>query len=412
MSLFSLALREIAHGKTSYLCMTLSVMVAVGALTGVLGLLERFDDDTQVLLDGMADDLDARVTRINDNIRKAMLKLGHNILILPAEQNLGDFYAGDYAGAFMPAAWLEKLSAADLKTMEHLIPAIRRKALWPEKRWTVRLIGLGDRVVQASAHASEIPFVPVPAGQVDLGFEIHRAREFQYAPGDSLVFMGKTFRVRHCSPERGTKDDITLWFQLADLQTLLDKQDLISEVRALETAAAWSDVAAVREEISRILPGVKIIEIVDKATPNAQARKSALTEGEAAIRTARKNRADLMRTRKRLAWIFIPMVLLICTGWLGMMMLRNVQARTMEVGVLLSVGYTSRQVMALFLIRSVSLALAGGLAGFLGGGIIGSFRPAMLGLSLLTAAVITGAAVLGPLVRAARQDPADILRPE
>ena len=108
--------------------------------------------------------------------------------------------------------------------------------------------------------------------------------------------------------------------------------------------------------------------------------------------------------------MLVPLVLLICVGWLSLLAFRNVQDRKVEIGILTSLGYTSGQVLRLFLLRSCALGLAGGWLGFLSGRLFGVLDYQMLGPALLVSLVVTVTATCGPAHRASRQDPADILR--
>jgi len=92
------------------------------------------------------------------------------------------------------------------------------------------------------------------------------------------------------------------------------------------------------------------------------------------------------------------------------MSLRNVQDRIVEIGVLMSLGYASSQILRLFLIRSFSLAVSGGFAGFLCGGVLGTPDYHLLGPALLLSSGITAISTSWPAIHASRQDPADIMR--
>lgn len=408
MSIFRLAIKEVSHRKLNFVFAMLSVVVAVGSLTGAFTLLQEYDSETQSILSKKQVDLEKRVTKINDDIRKAMSKLGFNITILPRDQNLGDWYAKDYASKYMSIEYVDQLARADIKTIEHLLPCLRQKIKWPETKWTVLLVGIGNRITNPALHADDIPFESIPRGKIILGHEIHKALGFEV--GEQVVLMNKEFTVHKCYPEHGNKDDVTVWLDLKDAQDLLGKKGLINEIRALEAQSAWSSISKVREEITRILPNTQVIEIASLASANTAARTKALEQGKASIQRERENRTTLKATQTRLAWILVPLVLLICTGWLSLLSFRNVQDRKIEIGILMSLGYGSGQVLRLFLFRSVLLAILGGFGGFFCGRFLGTLDFHLLAPALLVSAGITAAATWGPTVRASHQDPADMLR--
>ena len=218
-----------------------------------------------------------------------------------------------------------------------------------------------------------------------------------------------SFRVDTCCPQRGTKDDITLWLNLRDTQNLLHKPGLINEIRALETQAAWSDITRVRAELTQRLPDTQVVEISDLAAAKTMARTKALEEGNAVIEREREHRQALMTHQVRLAQVVVPMILMICVIWLSVLAFRNVQERLPEIGIFMSFGYTHGQMLRLFLLRSLVLTSAGGMLGFLGARCVGSLGLTLLGPALLMSLVITGLATSGPVLLASRQSPADIL---
>jgi len=408
MSALYFAIREIAYRPISFVFAMCSIAVAVGSLTGALTLLQGYDDQTQVILKQKQADLEQRVTRINDDVRKAMQKLGFNIIILPKDQNLGDWYAQDYASKYMPLAHVDRLVESDIATLEHFVPCLRQRIKWPETKWTILLVGVRGEMANPPLSVDDSPCDSVPQGGIILGHEIHRA--FDLTVGQTVKLMTRELTVYRCRPEQGSKDDITVWLDLQDAQELLGKQGLINEIRALEKQAAWSNISRVREEITEILPDTQVVEITSLAAAKTAARTKALEEGEASIQRETENRIAILATQKRLAWVLVPLVFIICAVWLGLMSFRNVQDRTTEIGILMSLGYTAVPILRVLLFRSLLLAALGGLAGFLGGSCFGSLELRLLVPALLVSAVITAVASWGPVAQALHQDPADILR--
>ena len=152
MMTVTLAIREIKYRWGHFLLCLLSVSVAVATVLGVFVNLRTHERQTRLLLGQKQVDLDTRVTRINDDIQKAMAKLGFTITILPKAQNLSDWYGNDHATAWMPETVLEKLAQSPLATIEHVLPCLCQRIKWPEKKWTVLLVGQGRRVAQQAAN--------------------------------------------------------------------------------------------------------------------------------------------------------------------------------------------------------------------------------------------------------------------
>lgn len=408
--IIALAMREIGYRWCNFLLSLLSVSVAVATVLAVLVNLRMHDYQTRLLLGLKSVELEERVTRINNDVRKAMAKLGFTIKILPKTQNLGDWYITDTTTAWMPDTFLATLEKSPLATIENAQPCLCQCITWPEKKWTVLLVGQGRHIVRQGEHTNDVKEATILAGHVALGYEIHHA--LGYTPGDTLVVQGHSFRVDTCRPQGGTKDDMTIWLNLQDAQEVLDKPGLISEIRALETQAAWSDITRVRAELTQRLPDVQVVEMSDLAAAKTMARTEALEQGNMAINREREHRKALKEHHIQLGRIMIPIVFVVCSVWLSVLAFRNVQDRLPEIGIFMSCGYTHGQMLQLFLLRSLVLAMTGGLFGCLGARSMGPLVWPLPGQALLVSLVLTALACTGPIFRVSRQSPADVLRSE
>ncbi len=148
-------------------------------------------------------------------------------------------------------------------------------------------------------------------------------------------------------------------------------------------------------------------------------------EGKAAIERERKNMARLKVTWMRFASVLVSLVMVICVVWVALLAEGNVRGRRMEIGILRTLGFRSRQILYIFLSRAIVMGLAGGILGFLAGGFLASnwtesvgesayqwFNVNLLVFAVFVAVAITMAASWVPAIIAARQDPAITLREE
>ena len=92
-----LILREILYRKTNFLLSTLAVLVAVGSVVAAISLLDRYAIRGEQRAAEQQVELKAKMAVLEDDYRKIALKLGFNVVILPKDQNLADFYADDFA---------------------------------------------------------------------------------------------------------------------------------------------------------------------------------------------------------------------------------------------------------------------------------------------------------------------------
>ena len=410
MNVATLVIHEITHRKLSFALGLISVTVGVGALVGALTLLRAYDRQTQETLSQKEDDLRRRIAKMNEETQRAMLHLGFNIVILPKDQSLADWYAEDYASKFMPEDYVARLEQSGLVTVEHLVPRLRQRVAWPETKWTVILVGTRSRAVAPRQDANALALESVPPGEILLGHEVHQGLDLK--AGAEVQFMGRPFAVHKCLGETGAKDDMTVWINLRDAQELLNRKGLINEIMAVECRTAWANLPKVESEITQILPDTQVIEIASKVLAKTHALTKMAEEGEAAIQRELQNRANLRESRERFAWLAVPTVMLVCGAWLMLLSFRNVWDRLEEIGVFRSLGFRSYHILQIFIVRSVVIGLVGGTLGFLCSGLLGGLDPTLFGIALIVAIGLTAVACWLPAAYAARQDPALILRRE
>ena len=406
----------------------LSVMVASASFIGSVTLLRIHDLRTGRILGQKEAELAERMTQLKDDTRKAMLKLGFNVVILPKDQNLADWYSDDYASKYMSEDYVHRLADSGIVTVRHFLPSLQQKVEWPERKRKIILVGTRGEV--PNLHKSLVkPMVqPVPPGTISLGYELHRSLELKV--GDKVELMGQQFVVQACHKERGNKDDITAWIYLAEAQELLDKQGLINAILALECLCTGDALPLIRKEIAAILPGTQVIERGSRALARAEARTKVEEEAKIAIEKEKLGRQHLRTVRERLASILTPVIVTACAVWVALLGFTNVRARREEIGVLRTLGVSAKSILAMFLSKHILVGVLGGVLGFCAGVLASVYfstalegtRIRITGTDLSVAGLLVlsvgGAAALAviagwiPTMTAIRQDPAEVLREE
>jgi putative ABC transport system permease protein len=429
MTIWSMLIREIGHRKLNFALAVLSVTVASACLIGSIALLRIHDVRTDQILEEKQAELQKTTAQLNDDTRKAMLKLGFNLVILPKDQNLSDWYAEDYASKYMPEEYVHRLADSGIVSVRHFLPSLQQKIEWPEQKRKIILVGARGEV--PNLHKSPLkPMVdPVPPGTITLGYELHRSVGFKV--GDKVTLMGRQFTVQTCHKERGNKDDITAWIYLPEAQQMLKKPDQINAILALECLCVGTDaLPQIRKEIAGILPGTQVIERGSEVVARAEARTKVAAQGLALIEKEKQNRAGLRAVRERLASILTPVVVAACAIWIAVLGFTNVRARREEIGILRAIGIRSRHILLMFLSRHVLVGALGGAIGFAAGVVaavyfgsahqgthvaIGGTGLPWLGLLVLSVAGAAALAVIAgwiPTMIATRQDPAEVLHGE
>lgn len=433
MTIWKLVISEILHRKMNFALGVLSVMVASASFIGSVTLLRIHDFRTGQILQQKQDELATRMTQLKDDTRKAMLKLGFNVVILPKDQNLADWYSDDYASKYMPEDYVHRLADSGIVTVRHFLPSLQQKIEWSERKRKIILVGTRGEVPNLHKNPTKPMVQPVPPGTISLGYELHRSLGLKL--GDKVELMAQPFVVQACHKERGNKDDITAWIYLAEAQELLDKKGLINAILALECMCAGVDaLPRIRDEIAAILPGTQVIERGSRALARAEARTKVEAEARIAIEKEKLGRDDLRAARERLASILTPVVVTACAVWVALLGFTNVRARREEIGILRALGVSARHVLLMFLSRHALVGVLGGALGF-GAGVLSAVyfsetlegtrlwitgtnfsSPGLLaGLLLASVGGATALAVIAgwiPTVVATRQDPAEVLREE
>jgi len=425
MKLHRLVLREILHRRLSFALGVASASVAVACLVAALAVLQKHDARTEQIVAAKEVETQQQMAKLEDDYRKLMLKMGFNVLILPKDQNLSDLYADDFASKYMPEEYATRLARSRVVTINHILPSLQQKVKWPEHERTVLLMGVRGEVYLQSAQQKPL-LEPVAPGTMILGHEL--ARNLGLDAGSKTKLLGREFTIAKVNTERGNKDDITVWINLAEAQELLGKPGLINGILALDcTCDALDRLGRIRPEIARILPDTQVIEYASQALTRAEARQRAATEAQASIQREKENRGKLRGEREALASVLVPVVMAGSAIWIGLLALANVRDRRGEIGILRALGLRSRQILLIFLGKAILIGLGGAGLGYIAGRAIGVLwreapgaaplhiafvDPRLLLLVLVAAPLLAALASWLPAISAAQQDPAVVLREE
>lgn len=426
MTIWHLVTREILHQKLNFALGICSVIVAAGVLVAELTLLDAHDERTRQLLVEKEARTAEEMARMEDDYRKIMKKLGFNLLILPAEQSLENYYATGYVTEYMPEEYVHRLAGSGLMTIRHLLPSIEQKITWPEQKGrSIILVGTRGEVPFTHLAPKEPMLLAVNPGEMKLGYQL--ATSLGLKVGDRVRLFRESFRISEIHDERGTKDDITVWIDLAKAQEMFGLQGKINAILALKCHCLGNQLSQIREDVARILPETQIVEVDSKVVTRAEARNRARAAAEMALAAERANRTRMRGELEKFAAWLIPMVIIGSTVWIALLALGNVRHRRNEIGILRAVGLRSVQVLNIFLTKAILLGIIGAFWGYLAGFAVGVasgemamnmqtagklFNPGLFFLVLFTAPLLSALASWIPALIAAGQDPAEVLREE
>ena len=430
MTLWRMLIREIIYRKTGFVVGVISVAVAAGGIIGAITLLDIHDIHSQVLVEQKERETKKHMVKLKDDMRKAMLKLGLNLVIIPKDQNVGDWYSEDTGSNYMNEKYADDLASSGIISVRHLLPMLQHKITWPEQKRKIILIGVKGEVPDLSKNPKSPLVQPVGEGQIVLGYELHNSMGLRV--GDRIKIMGQNFLVARCHVERGNKDDISVWIPLDKAQKMLDKKGLINAILALQCLCVGRDLSRVRSDITTVLPNTKVLELgTERALARYEARMSVAREAKASLVRDVEFRSNLRTQRERFAGILVGVIILGACIWITFLFFQNVHHRRCEIGILRSLGFGGVRIMSLFLGKAILMGIVGGiLGGFLGlfaGRALGLmvdkphevnlstfelFKPWVFVITIISAPLISAIGGWIPAIIAIQQDPARILRKE
>ena len=386
MSVLRLLLREVQYRKLNFVLGLVAVITAVALPVAVLTMCDAADRET----------------------KRLMRNMGFNLVIVPADVKMTDFWSQDFAKATMSEQYVHDLAKSPRLEIDHLVARLQRRIEWRGSK--VLLTGLLPELTTGGK--SKMIF-EVPRGTVHVGFEAAKITDKEHpapaAVGSKISLEGAggrgQFRVGRILPEQGNLDDIRIYGHLGDVQGVLGTPGQISEIQALSCLCQGSDLTTLRADLAREFPETKISEFTSRALARAETR--GMVEKYAAF--------------------LIPAVVLACALWVALLALSNVRERRTEIGLLRAMGVGSLPIGALFLGRAMLVGLVGAAIGFpLGTWAALHFGPGIftltashiapdLGLlpwALIGAPLLCAAAGYIPTIVAVTQDPAEVLKEE
>ena len=362
MNLFKLIRKEIFHRKINF---TLSIIaVAVAAASWLLSeaFLKSSNLKAEEIISAKVEETESLMNKLEDDIRKSMKGLGFNIYIFPEGQDLSEVYSNGYASKTMPEDYVHKLANSNIVTVNHLLPTLSKSLEWPEQKRKIVLIGIRGEVPKSHGKPKKALIDPLGENEIALGYELHTSLNMKI--GDKITLMGRKFTISKAHHQRGSKDDITAWINLKVSQKMLNKENQINSILALECNCASVDrIGEIRAELSAILPGTKIVEHDSKALARAEARTKTKKTAQKEIASIKDQQNYLKEKREGIVAVMIPFIAILCMATIALLAFLNVRERIYELGLLLSLGMKTSKILIAFLLKACCSALVGSLIG-------------------------------------------------
>ena len=423
MNIRLLIFREIRFNLGGFTAGVLAIFLSLISYLIAVSINADLKINTSKKLQLMKSELNEEVTALEDGIRKSMKGLGFNIYIYPENQDLSAVYERGYGDKTMPENYVSKLANSKIIHINHLLPRLTEMVDWSEKDRSVLLIGVrGEVPIAYRGPNIKKPLInPVKEGSIVLGYELHHA--YGLKAGDKVNFLDDEYTVSITHKRRGTVDDISLWMNLSKVQKILNKEDKINAILALECNCESIDrLGEIRNEIHKILPETKIIEKESRALARAEARNLTKFTGEKQIQNFLQSKKELIHIQGIFSFGFVIIICILCSFWISHLTISNINQRLIEIGTFTAIGFGGKKIMILILSRVLLMGLIGGMLAVLlfvitcpnvfGYDVYKNVTNNFSFIIIVLVAPLTLAVMSAwiPVLRAVLKDPVDVLR--
>ncbi len=403
MKIKQLVLREIFQRNNQLISSLIAVSLGIAVMVAI-------ESTTHYSEKAVAGELDA---------------LGANILILPKDATVQDYYSADFQQSEIPENYVSVLTNSDLEGIDNLSPKLsvpvdvnghkatltgilpknefKSKALWQDALGIfsrpqgcgikVRIPGISDttknlvrrRIIDDLAQDAVL-----------IGADI--ATSLGIKEDDFIEVLGKRFNVKGVLPITGTVDDGRLFAHLHTVQKLAGKGSVLHSIEIVGCCSAIS--GGLIQKINKLLPDARVVTITQ------------------IVQTQLKTNTVM----RRISIILLIVIILIGGASIANYMFANVYERRREIGIYMAMGADSTWILKLFLLKSLIIGIAGGIIGYVLGSVLAIILgPQIAGVtvfpmaayaiySVLISTAIALAASAIPAIKATKIDPSTIMQ--
>lgn len=312
-------------------------------------------------------------------IAKELDALGANILILPADATLVDYYSADLQAGELPEEYVTLLTTSNLEGLDNLSPKLSVPARIHDNNITLTgILPKNEFQSKASWQGSGIFSRPKSCGNVNDIFGLTKkepketlvrkrvietlganevlvgadiAKKLKLKEGEEIAMLEKPFKILAILPQTGTVDDTRVFAHLHTVQDLTGKGTVVN---AIEVVGCCEQISkGLVAKINYLIPDAKVITISQVVDTQVKTNQ-------------------LMRN---LSTFFLVIIIAIGGASIANDMYNNVYERRKEIGTLVALGANSSKVLKVFLLKALVLGLLGGIGGY----ILGTFLAVILG---------------------------------
>ncbi len=316
-------------------------------------------------------------------------KLGGNMVVVPSEADLFEFYALRYGDAGMPDSHPEKILRSGLRRQ---ISVIQPRLYGNIEPAGVPLVLVGEQTIVGGRMADAFSSNDVTLGET-------AAEKLALKQSDTLEVNGLQLTIDGVTSEPLDGLDVGVFGSLDLAQDTLDRPSVIN---AMRLAGCWCrlDVPKLALQVEDVLPDTKAMTVAGML----------------------KAQKGTVAVAKRYSGVTLAVAVFLIATIVIVLIASQVKRQTREIGLLLATGASPWFVVVVFVAKAGIMGVLGGLGGYFLGfplteeiasRLIGLPLPvpkSLLGMTLALSIVVSMLSALVPAARAARLDPTLVLR--
>lgn len=283
----------------------------------------------------------------NRSMQLVMKNMGHNLLILPEEADPWAIYSCSDEQPLFDAGTTERMSEKLGLSSRYYVSVLQARVDIEDQELVLTGIEPIARRDETAEKANMV--LPLAEDECRLGHEA--ARKLARKVGQTVELLGQPFRVAEILPPKAALDDCRIYVNLARCQAMLKREGRINFILAflcLHGGSLEESLAQQQAKLAEGFPGFRQIARMDIAEGRHLAR---------------------LTTQKSLTYLLAlvagaTVIIVAVTG------LQEVHDRRHETGIMIAMGVSHGYVVSLYLAKTLILAAAAAVAGFLLGSLL------------------------------------------
>lgn len=260
----------------------------------------------------------------NKRVHDLAHNFGKNMLVLPAQTDISDFYQLRYGNETMPDNYAEKLRSSSLGRD---IKSVQSRLYGNVEINDSQIVLIGEKAFRVHGEAI---------------VDRDTASQLHVSPGDTVDINGTTIRVTRVVPSLSRGRDTGMITSLATAQRILDRPGKINSMRL---GGCWcrTDVASLASDVQKMLPGTKTYTLAGML----------------------KAQSGVISVMARYSSVIHVMVIILIVGIVVLLILSQVRRERREIGLLLAIGVSPHSIRFFFMAKAALVVVVGIILGCL-----------------------------------------------